>query len=84
MLDNKKGREFEIIKSAIQASDWSDQEKRAALIASVYLKSLENSKGNIALELSVALMANLEKPNGDRVIFHVPKYIEEALNWLKE
>ena len=68
------------IKSSIEASEWTDEEKRKALLASRYLNSV--SKGNNALELNVALMNNLDKPEEDRDEFHVPRYIVEALIWL--
>lgn len=68
------------IKSSIEASEWTDEEKRKALLASRYLNSV--SKGNNALELNVALMNNLDKPEEDRNEFHVPRYIVEALTWL--
>lgn len=68
------------IKSSIEASEWTDEEKRKALLASHYLNSV--SKGNNALELNVALMNNLDKPEEDRDEFHVPRYIVEALTWL--
>ena len=57
-----------------------DEEKRKALLASRYLNSV--SKGSNALELNVALMANLEEPAADRKEFHVPQYIVDALTWL--
>jgi predicted ATP-dependent endonuclease of OLD family len=68
------------IKNSISASKWSDEEKRQALLASRYLNSV--SKGSNALELNVALMANLEKPEPERKEFHVPQYIVDALTWL--
>lgn len=68
------------IKSSIEASEWTDEEKRKALLASRYLNSV--SKGSNALELNVALMANLEKLEADRKEFHVPQYIVDALTWL--
>ena len=68
------------IKSSINQSGWEDEEKRKALLASRYLNSV--SKGNNALELNVALMNNLDKPEEDRDEFHVPQYIVEALTWL--
>lgn len=68
------------IKTSINASRWSENEKRKALLASRYLNSV--SKGSNALELNVALMANLEKPTADRKEFHVPQYIVDALTWL--
>lgn len=68
------------IKASICVSGWSDEEKRKALLASRYLNSV--SKGCNALELNVALMANLEEPAADRKEFNVPKYIVDALTWL--
>lgn len=68
------------IKTSIGASRWTDEEKRKALLASRYLNSV--SKGSNALELNVALMANLEEPAADRKEFHVPQYIVDALTWL--
>ena len=68
------------IKTSIGASEWTDEEKRKALLASRYLNSV--SKGSNALELNVTLMANLEKPETDRKEFHVPQYIVDALTWL--
>lgn len=68
------------IKTSIGASGWTDEEKRKALLASRYLNSV--SKGSNALELNVALMANLEEPAADRKEFHVSQYIVDALTWL--
>lgn len=68
------------IKTSIEASSWTDEEKRKAVLASRYLNSV--SKGSNALELNVALMINLEKPEADRIEFHVPQYIVDALTWL--
>lgn len=68
------------IKTSIDASGWTDEEKRKAVLASRYLNSV--SKGSNALELNVALMINLEKPEADRIEFHVPQYIVDALTWL--
>ena len=68
------------IKTSIGASGWTDEEKRKALLASRYLNSV--SKGSNALELNVALMANMEEPAADRKEFLVPQYIVDALTWL--
>lgn len=68
------------IKASIDASKWTDEDKRKALLASRYLNSV--SKGSNALELNVMLMANLEKPEEDREEFYVPQYIVDALTWL--
>jgi SMC domain-containing protein len=68
------------IKRSIGASEWTDEEKRKALLASRYLSSV--SKGSNALELNVALMNNLDRNQEDRDEFHVPQYIVEALTWL--
>ena len=68
------------IKTSITASRWTNEEKREALLASRYLNSV--SKGSNALELNVALMNNLDKPEENREKFHVPQYIVDALTWL--
>ena len=60
---------------------WSESKKKAALIASRYLNSV--GKGENALELSSILQENFLK-NGaeDFQEFHVPKYIEDAIEWV--
>ena len=68
------------IKTSITASRLTNEEKREALLASRYLNSV--SKGSNALELNVALMNNLDKPEENREKFHVPQYIVDALTWL--
>ena len=68
------------IKTSIATSKWTAEEKRKALLASRYLNSV--SKGCNALELNVALMNNLDKPEEYREEFHVPQYIDDALTWL--
>lgn len=81
MIDKlKKSDTNTRIKTSIDASGWTDEEKRKAVLASRYLNSV--SKGSNALELNVALMTNLEKPEADRIEFHVPQYIVDALTWL--
>lgn len=81
MMDKMRNSEANArIKTSIGASKWTDEEKRKALLASRYLNSV--SKGSNALELNVALMANLEKSAADRKEFHVPQYIVDALTWL--
>lgn len=81
MMDKMRNSEANArIKTSINASEWTNEEKRKALLASRYLNSV--SKGSNALELNVALMANLEKSGEDRKEFHVPQYIVDALTWL--
>lgn len=80
MSKMRKSDENTRIKTSISASRWTDEEKRKALLASRYLNSV--SKGCNALELNVALMANLDKPVADRKAFRVPQYIADALTWL--
>ena len=68
--------------NALDKSEFPEDKRIVALIASLYLKSIE--KGEYALELSNILEDNLEnrdigKPHND---FVVPHYIEEGLKWL--
>ena len=78
----RKSEENAHIEESISKSDWSDEDKMKAIIASRYLNSV--GKGENALELSVALMDNFELSDGDasKKKFIVPNYIHEALTWL--
>ena len=78
MAEMRHSSENTRIKDAIQNSTWGEEDKCKALIASRYLNSV--SKGENALELNVALMANLESPNREQ--FEVPQYIKDAFAWL--
>lgn len=82
MLDNilRNSEENRRIAASIRSCGWDNEEKRKAIIASRYLNSV--SKGANALELNVLLEENLKKPEPDRFVFHVPHYIEVALQWL--
>ena len=68
------------IKYSINNSNWSDEEKRKAILASRYLNSV--TKGTNALELNVVLENNFHTEAENKKDFHVPTYIEEALKWL--
>ena len=78
----RKSAENDRIKKSINASQWGDEDKMKAVIASRYLNSI--GKGENALELSVSLKDNFELPVGDekKQSFEVPPYIREALTWL--
>ncbi len=55
-----------------------DKQGKAAF-ASAYLESLENSKGEHALDLANALRNNAEKTGED---FAIPVYISKAIKWV--
>lgn len=79
----RNSKENSRIKDAIDAnSNWSDEEKMKAIIASRYLNSV--CKGGNALALSLVLEDNWLRSDGDvkKFSFTVPQYIEEALVWL--
>lgn len=64
-------------------TDWNEDEKKRALIASRYLNSLR--KGENALELATVLKDNLELKGQDEYqVFKVPDYIEDAIQWVCE
>jgi len=73
-IENKK------IKEGLEISGWDDEDKLKALIASIYLNSIQ--KGENALELSSNLKENLNKNNDNHKAFVVPNYITEAIKWL--
>ena len=75
--------------SLAQLTTWTDAEKAAAIIAYRFLSSV--GKGQIALELAVALEDNLALPDTNPTTdpnaavknsFNVPTYIKDAIQWL--
>ncbi len=71
--------------SALKHGDlnWTDDDKKIALIAARYLNSV--GKGVNALELAYVLEGNLAKLGTDAYIdFIVPDYIKEAIEWVCE
>lgn len=69
----------------INASEiWDENEKKKALIAARYYKSVKNSKGSFALEIENNLQRNLELPEDKRISFIVPQYIQNAINFVCE
>jgi putative ATP-dependent endonuclease of the OLD family len=71
-----------IIKSLQETDEsWSEDDKKKALLASIYLNSV--GKGENALELASALKDNLElKGQKNFIKFHVPDYIARAIEWV--
>lgn len=76
----RESNENEKITQALEASIWSEEEKKKSLIASRYLNSI--GKGENALELCHCLEENLSKPEAERKLFIVPQYIKDAIVWL--
>lgn len=66
------------IRESLNSCDWEQEDKKRALLASVYLKSV--SKGTNALELSQKLLENKYSDNPKP--FVVPQYIKDAISWL--
>lgn len=61
--------------------DWSDDDKKKAIIASRYLNSV--GKGENALELAYALKNNLDNKDTEKYYdFIVPEYIQKAIRWV--
>ena len=59
------------------------EDKRGkAVFASVYIESLENAKGEHALDLANALRNNTEKTGADKEDFAIPGYITKAIKWV--
>lgn len=70
------------VKTALDNSDWGDDEKKRHLIAARYLSSV--GKGENALELCMALEDNYDLKDDDpnKKAFTVPPYIHKAFEWL--
>jgi putative ATP-dependent endonuclease of OLD family len=58
-----------------------DKQSKAAF-ASAYLESLENAKGEHALDLANALRNNTENTGDDKKDFAIPGYITKAIKWV--
>lgn len=69
---------YKRISDSLCKCEWDDDEKKKALLASVYLQSL--SKGANALELSQKLLDNYYSEHPQP--FNVPQYIKDAITWL--
>ena len=78
----RSSKSNEKIKDALEASTWTNEEKKKALLAARYLNSV--GKGTNALELSSALKDNLGKEGDAQIPFVVPDYIKQAIEWLLE
>lgn len=76
----RESNENERIAQAIEASDWTEEEKKKALIASRYLNSI--GKGENSLELCHRLEENLLKTEAEKKPFNIPQYIKDAIEWL--
>jgi len=75
-----KSKETARIAEAIMLTkDWSDAERRIAIVASRYLNSV--GKGENAIQLANSLLQNLDAPVADRKEFVVPDYLRDAIDW---
>jgi putative ATP-dependent endonuclease of OLD family len=72
----------EILEAAILESQWEDEKKKRAIIASRYLKSVETGpgKGEHALFLDYGLRQNLIEE--DPINFIVPDYIRDSIEYV--
>lgn len=75
-----KGKEANRIAAAIPlAQNWTDDEKRVAIVASRYLNSV--GKGENAIQLANSLLCNLSAPVDEKKVFVVPDYVRDAIDW---
>lgn len=65
------------IAESLEASNWTDEEKKKALIASRYLNSI--GKGENSLELCYSLEENILLCEEERKSFIVPQYFKDCL-----
>lgn len=79
----RKSKQNNRIIKSIEKSVWKENDKKIALLASIYLNSVD--KGEHALELAYKLEDNFKKKGQDGYEeFKVPKYIENAIKWVCE
>jgi putative ATP-dependent endonuclease of OLD family len=77
MESDKQKKYFGFLKAQISASSFSDEEKSAALIATIYYNIVKNLKGEHAMFLEKKLRDNLT--SGVPQLFVIPKYIKDAI-----
>ncbi|MCQ1534807.1 AAA family ATPase [Methanosarcina sp. KYL-1] len=71
------------IKGMINNSNWDEDNKKKALIASVYYRSVKSTKGIHAFILEKQLRYNLVK-NNDKEDFKVPNYLKNCIEYISE
>ena len=65
----------------VEQTGWEEVDKKRALIAAHYLESVDNAKGEHAMELNFSLQ---EKHASDVGPFSVPDHIRKAIAWVCE
>ena len=70
------------IKAKIEKSSWDDEERKKALIASVYYQSVMKNKGEHAFLLEKQLRDNLFSE--DQKEFKVPTYLKNVIDYITE
>ena len=65
----------------VDSCDWTETEKKKALIAAIYAQALKKRKGEHALYLEQQLRNNFEKGD-ERELFVVPEYISDAITFI--
>ena len=71
------------IKEEIVICDWASEDKSKAFIAAIYYEIAKTSKGEHSFYLEKNLRDNLEELES-RIVFNVPVYIKEAINFVTE
>lgn len=72
------------ILAGICNSNWSEPDKKKALIAAIYYRIVSNSKGEHAFYFAQNLRENFQKEGEDKKEFHIPSYIQNALTKILE
>jgi predicted ATP-dependent endonuclease of OLD family len=67
------------ILEGISKCSWDEDDRKNALIAAIYYKIVSEIKGEHAFYLGQNLRENFKKPDGERLDFHIPLYIEDAI-----
>ncbi len=68
----------------ISNCDWTEEDQKKALLASIYYTIVSNSKGEQAFYLEQNLRENNQKEDEDKKGFNIPYYIKDALRKIVE
>ncbi len=80
-IDNLNENE---ILDGISNCDWTEEDQKKALLASIYYTIVSNSKGEQAFYLEQNLRENNQKEDEDKKGFNIPYYIKDALRKIVE
>lgn len=82
-LNIETNEEDEILENITNCS-WQEEEKKKALLASIYYRIVSKIKGAHAFYLEKQLRDNFQQKGAHKMEFNIPRYIENAIDKILE